>query len=395
MADETRILNGQYKNFPITFRSSTVSGGRKVSIQQFPNRDTQTVEDLGLSPRKFTAEINLRSERYFEYRNSLLAVLERPNPGVLIHPLYGRIDDVVAVNYSINESFNDFGGGTVTVNFEVDENTGIPQATQNVSTQIITANERVQAAVASDIAENYSVTNSFSGNFSSAVDKVNEIIDTVRETTNGLAETADEINEFSAQIGDLSANVNSLVSDPLALANAIGGLFESVNGLSQSTTNTASTFSDLFGFGDDDVLIPRDTSIRLERDSNNKTLNASINSSSLGYSYLAVALTEFETTDDIDEASAALDEQYRAVQNSFASDEVKEAITLQRLKVIESLNEKRVAASQVITINTLPTSARLLAFNYYGDDDLGQTIIELNQISDVSFVEGDVKVVTE
>ena len=129
MADEAQIINGSYKGVPIAIDSGSIEGGRKTSVKQFPSRDTQSVEDLGLRPRKYSLEIIISDKQqqdYFAYRNSLLAALESRGPGELIHPLYGRIENVVAVNYSLNESFGSFGDTTVSVNFEVNENTGIP-----------------------------------------------------------------------------------------------------------------------------------------------------------------------------------------------------------------------------------------------------------------------------
>lgn len=398
MADEAQIINGSYKGIPIAIDSGSIEGGRKTAIKQFPSRDTQSVEDLGLRPRKYSLEIIISDKQqqdYFAYRNSLLAALESRGPGELIHPLYGRIENVVAVSYSLNENFSAFGDTTVSVNFEVNENTGIPQSSGNVATQISAANDVVQAAVGSDIADNFSVTESFTGNFSAAVDKVNGIIDEAREATAFIGEAAQTLNEFSAQIGELSANVNGLVSDPLALSQAVTGLFESVNGLYASAGATFDTFAGFFGFGDDDEPIRQDTAGRIERQANNNILNGAVSASSLGFTYLAITRIDFQTTREIEELTAELDAQYLAVQENGSSQQVKDAVTDMRVKVLQALEEVRVNVSQIITVQTNPTTARLLGFSYYGNDTQGETIAELNGFNDVSFVEGSAEVLTE
>lgn len=397
MADEAKIINGLFKGIPIAIDSGSVEGGRKTAIKQFPSRDTQTVEDLGLMPRRYSLDIIISDKQqqdYFAYRNALIAALESKGPGELIHPLYGRIENVVAVSYSLNETFGSFGDTTISVNFEVNNNTGIPQSSGNVVTQVATSNDAVQAAVNTDIAENFSVTEKFTGNFGAAVDKVNGIIDEAREATSFIGETAQTLNEFSAQIGELSANVNSLVSDPLALSQAVTGLFESVNGLYASASATFETFVGFFGFGDDDVVIPPDTAGRTERINNNGVLNGAVSASSLSYSYLAAVQIDYQTTLEIDALTARLDEQYEALQESGASQEVKDAVTDMRVIVLESLDEVRVNTPRVIAVDTNPTTVRLLGFNYYGDDEQGQALAELNDISDVSFIEGSIQVVT-
>lgn len=397
MTDEAQIITGSYKGIPIVIDSGTVDGGRKTSIKQFPNRNTQSIEDLGLQPRRYALEIVIsdkQNQDYFNYRDTLLAALESPESGELIHPMYGRIDDVVATTYSLNENFTSFGETVISVNFEVNENTGIPQTSGNVITQIATANALVQSAVNVDIADNFGVTDSFTSNFGSAVDKVNGIIDRTRESTEFIGEAADTLNDFAAGIGTLSSNVNSLVSNPIALADSINGLFASTNGLYASAGATFDTMLGFFGFGQDDESIRQDTAGRIERQRNNDVLNSAVAASALGYTYLSITRLEFETTQEIDTVTLELDNQFDLVQSGGASQEVKDSITDMRIQVLAALEEVRVNTSQIITISTNPTTVRLLAFNYYGDDDLADTIAELNNITDVSFIEGDVEILT-
>lgn len=397
MADEAQIISGSFKGVPISISSGTVDGGRKIAVKQFPSRDTQSVEDLGLNPRKYALEIILSDkpqQDYFNYRNSLIAALESKGPGELIHPMYGRVDNAVAVSYSLNENFSSFGDSTISVSFEVDDSTGIPESSGNVITQISASNDTVQIAVNDDIAYNFSVTDRFSGNFTAAVDKVNGIIDKAKQSTAFIGEEAQNLNEFAALIGNLADNVNSLVTAPIALADSISSLFESTNGLYSSAGSTFDTFIGFFGFGDDDDPIRLDTAGRIERSSNNDILNGAVSASALGYAYLAITRIDFQTTREIDDLTAELDSQYEAVQENGSSQEVKDAVTDMRVKSLDALEQARVQASQIITVSTNPTTARVLAFNYYGNDDNGDAIAELNGFDDASFIEGDVEVLT-
>lgn len=397
MADDEKIISGFYRNIPISIASGSVDGGRKVSIKQFPGRDTQSVEDLGLKPRKYTLEIIVGAkpgQDYFSYRNSLLAALELKEPGILIHPLYGRVDNIVATSYSLNENFSAFGDTTVSVNFEVSNTTGIPTTINNAITQTASLNDLVIQSVESDISELFGVTSSFTGNFTAAVNKINEIIDEAKKATAFIGEAADTLNEFSAQLGELSANVNSLVTAPLQLAQAITGLFESVNGLYASAGATFDTFTGFFGFGDDDDETKQNTFGRIERKNNNDVLNAAVAVSALGYAYLSIVRVDFTTTRQIDELTADLDDQFQLVQDGASSQDTKDAVTNLRVNVLQALEEVRVNVSQIVTVNTLPTTSRLLAFSYYGNDTQGEAITDLNTFTDVSFVEGDTEILT-
>jgi prophage DNA circulation protein len=397
MADETKIINGFFKGVPINIQSGSVDGGRKVSIKQFPNRDTQNIEDLGLQPRRYSLEISVNDkvgQDYFNYRNRLLAALESKGPGVLIHPLYGRINDVVAINFSLSENFNEFGSTTVSVNFEVQNNTGIPQSVGNTVTSIQTKNTTIQQAVKNDITENYGVTPAFAGNFQAAVDKLDGLISTATEVVSFIGQPADTLNEFSAEIGRLSGDTNGIVSEPLRMASEVIGLFESVNGLYTSADATFDTFVGFFGFGDDDISCKCSTAGLVERNQNNKVINSGVAASALGYTYLAASQLEFQTVDEIDTVAAELDIQFAAVQESEADQNVKDAVTETRIAIIDIFNEKRITTAQVLTVDTLLTSTRLLAFSYYGNDEQGQILTDLNDQADINFISGDVKVLT-
>lgn len=397
MADETAIINGSYKGVPISITSATLAGGRKLSVKQFPNKDTQNAEDLGLRPRQYSVEISVNDkpgQDYFNYRNDLLEALETKGTGELIHPLYGRIENVKVDTFTLNETMSRFGSTVASVVFEVDSNTGIPTSAGNAVTNVQAKNNVVTSATQVDISQNYAVNSQFPGNFQAAADKIQSLIDKASEATDFIGEAAETLDEFSAEIGRLSSEVNSLVTDPEQLSIEFVGLFDSVNGLYASAESTFKTFTGFFGFGSDDLLFGRDTAGLIQRGNNNDVLNGATAASALGYAYLAATQVEFQTTRDIDEIAAQLDDQYQAVQESGSSQEVKDSVTDMRVTVLDVFDQARVNASQIITINTLPTTARLLAFSYYGNDELGQEIVDLNGISDVSFIEGDFEVLT-
>ena len=398
MANEAQIINGSFKGIPIAIDSGAIEGGIKAAVHTFPNRDTQNVEALGKRPRRYSLDIIVSAKpntSYVDYRNSLLAALESGEPGPLIHPLYGRIENVVAVNYSLNERFSSFGDTTINATFEITENIGIPQNSGNVITQIAVANVTVVNAVVADISKNYSLTQSFAGNFAAAVDKVNSIIDQALASTAFIGESAATLNNVAAEIGELSANVNSLVTDPIALADSISNLFESVNGLYASAEATFETMAGFFGFGEDDVDPEQTTAGRAERKQNREILNAAVAALAIGDAYVAASRFTFETVRDIDEVAALLDTQYDLVLNNGGSQETKDAVTDIRIKVLEAFATARITAGKIISVYTLPTTARLLGFSYYGNDNNFNVLISLNNLSDISFIEGDVEVITE
>ncbi len=406
MANEQRILPGKFKEIPIRIVSANVVGGRKTVKHEFPNRDTQTVEDLGLKPRAFKLEIlvsdigktvvnGVPQQEYFDYRNRLLAGIEDKSPGVLIHPLFGRIENVVATTFSLSETFSNFGLSVLSVSFEVTDDTGIPVLSTTAISQIAVAQSAVDLAVVNDITDNYAVFTRFKNNFGDAADKINQVIDSAVEATSFVGASADKINEFNSFIGSFSANVNSLVTNPANLSLSISNLFSNINGLFGTVESTAEAFKNLFGFGDnDEENIDPSTAGRIQRRRNRAILNGSVNAEALSYAYLAVSQVTFETVAEIDEAAAELEVQYQAVVTSEITQSVKDALTEARVIVQKFFDDTRLTAKQVIAIFTTPTTARLLTYQYYGDTELATEIIALNSITDVSFVSGDLDILT-
>ena len=407
MADSSQILDGFFGDVPIRIDSGTVNGGRKTVKKEFPNRDTQTIEDLGLRPRTYNLQIVIAPrttvidgktntvQSYFEYRDELIAAIEDKGPKVLIHPLYGRIENVVATTFSINEDFTDFGRTRLNVTFEESSDTGIPRQTVTALSQLTQSNDAVNAAVNEDITDNFSVLTKFKENFGDAATKINEIIDAAVESTSFLGAADDKINEFNSFIGQFTADVNSLIINPASLATSINNLFSNIDGLFGTVENTAKAFAGLFGFGgNDENNILTTTAGRIQRKQNRAVLNGAVNASALGFSYVNVSQTQFENVREIEEAADDLEVQFQRVMTSGVSDDVISAVTDMRVVVQQFFDEQKITLKQIIEVNVYTTPARVLSYQYYAESKSADQIIELNNITDVSFVDGTVEIVT-
>lgn len=407
MQDENKILEGEFKSIPIRIISAGITGGRKTIKKEFPNRDTQTIEDLGLQPRSYSLEILVSdigktaanqepTQDYFDYRDTLIDAIENKGVGVLIHPFYGRIENVVATTYSINENFTSFGRSTISVTFETSADTGIPVQSSTALSQIAELRKAVDTAVTDDIADNFSVSSVFQNNFIAAQNKINEIIDAAVDATSFIGAASDQINSFNSFIGQFSNKVNSLIVAPNNLALSISNLFGNIDGLFGTAENTAKSFINLFGFGDNgEDDIETTTAELIEREENTVILDQAVNAQALSYAYVSVAQIDFETVVQIEDAEKELEVQYDViVSNVDSNQDVNAALTDMRIVVQQFFDEQRLSAKQVISIFTHITSARLLSYQYYGESESAEDIIALNGITDVSFIEGDIDILT-
>lgn len=410
MADSTQILDGFFKDVPIRIDSGSVTGGRKTVKKEFPNRDTQTVEDLGLRPRTYNVQIVVApltsfdagsgtvttAQGYFEYRDAIIDAIENKEPGELIHPLYGRITNVVATTYSISEDFSDFGRTRLNVTFEVSIDTGVPRETVTALSQLTQSITTVTSAIKTDITDNFLVINKFKNNFSDASSKITAIIDKAKTATAFLGAESGKINAFNSLLGSLTDDVNTMVSSPVLLATNINSLFSEINDLFSEPASTVNALEGFYNFGDSDEDDIKDTTAgRTQRKQNRAVLNGAVNSSALIYAYVSTAQISFDNVRDIEIAADALEEQYQRVTVSGASNDVIAAVTEMRVLVQRFFDEQKTIAKQITSVNVYTTPARILSYRYYGESETADQIIALNTLNDVSFVDGEIEILTK
>lgn len=384
-----------YKGVPFLVTSASLSGGRKDVKHSFPNSDTQVIEDLGLAPRSYSLEIVITGDNYIQVRDRIISTLEEGGAGPLVHPFYGRIENIAARTYTLSEDMTGLGAGRLSVSFEPSIGTGIPTATITTLNGVAAKNEELQAAVNADIVEGFSITESFTGNFTAGVDLLNGVVDAIEDKTDLLQAAADQIDAYTQQISDFSNNVLSLVQAPQALADSLGSLFDSIDNLYPSIEATAAVLAGFFDFGDDDVVLNVTTAGRAERAQNQAVVNASMQSMALGYAYLNAVQIDFENTDEIEAAADELEIQYQKIVDAGGlSDEAKSAMTDLRLDSQLFFDQQKLTVRQVIDVVTNLTSARLLSYRYYGTSADGEKIVTLNEAEDVAFMEGAVKVLS-
>ena len=153
-------------------------------------------------------------------------------------------------------------------------------------------------------------------------------------------------------------------------------------------------FRGFFDFDDDATPEPNlVTASIIERKLNSKTIKSYMQSASLGYAYQNAASIAFKNTDDVSATADILESQFQKVSQDLSGDQL-EALSDLRSSVQSLFDEIKLSTNQVLTVRTAAMPARVLAFGYYGGDSLGVDIIELNDDGNVSFYEGDIKVLS-
>ena len=424
-----------YKGVRFLMLVSRIEGGRKDIQFSFPNSDKQTVEDLGLKPREYSMNVIIPHKNYVEQRDRLLRALESGDKGPLDHPLYGRIENIVARTFTIAERLSDLGRAELQISFAIDDNIGIPQKSLNALSGAFLQMGVLSDATTDNIAQGFGVDYSFLGNSQDAFGLLSGVSDMFTDVVTFATSLTSEIDKYASTVNEFTTIIHQLIALPQSLANSVDNLFSTVNALFGSVDATYDAFTNpaFFDFGEGDLTthdialaqsipgqLPVTQSI-VQRARNRDTINQSMQFFALGYAYLNAAQLNFETEESIDEVISVLEKQYvrsvasaclcsqsATVSVTVSSEEAAAssvagtafavalaALTDMRTVVNAILDDKRVESKRIVTINTKRMPMSVLAYRYYGNTDLTDTLLALNGIKGASFVEGDVRILTE
>lgn len=395
-------VKASYAGIPFLVMQSRINGGTKDVIHEYPNSNRQNVESLGAKVRGYTMLLSTHADpdgnNYKQKRNLLLQALESGVANVLIHPLYGRIDNVKVRSYEVLEDYGRLGEAEFSVTFAIDNSEGTQVVDEDSLSLVDDSIEDSISEVFVYASNNFFVSKIFPSNFTDAVKKVNDVIDSFEENTSLLQANADRIDEFSAELIKLRSNVATLVASPNDLINSINDLFRIVNDLYTIPTSTLNVLERFYDFGseDEETPITQNTASRVERARNRQVLNDVIRSESLALNYGNASLIEYSTLDELEQATSTLETQYQVVKsNSGLTTTALNKLADTRTITQRFFDDAKLNIRQVIEVKTVSIPARLLAYQYYGSSNLGSDIANLNQDMNVSSLEGSVKVFAE
>jgi len=311
------LFAASYKGAPFLVNRVSTSGGRKTVQHEFPNSNIQVIEDLGLSPREYRISAIIAEPAYIQKRDTLLRALEEGGRGVLIHPFYGRIENVVARTFTLNEDVSRLGDTVVDIVFSPSETDGLPTQSINTVSQVSSLSTTVSDNIVSDIAEEFNVTTSFQGNFAAASTKLNDIADAFEVNSKLLTVNPDQTNTFTSLVDNFRSSISKQIGDPPALAADLQTIFIEFPKLYTTASQQTDSLALFFDFGDSDIAINPTTAGLVERKQNNDVLNNAVKGFALSEAYVSSAQIDFTTVDEVESTADTLELAFQSIK--FAS----------------------------------------------------------------------------
>lgn len=309
------LFRASYSGVSFLCNVTETSGGRKDVLHEFPNSDTQFVEDLGFKTRTYLlkAIINEDSDSsYLRKRNALQRVIEAGVPSILVHPFYGIIANVVARIFNIKEITTRLGESEIDIEFteSISTTTVLAQISSSLLRGLI---GKISNDTVASIVERFLIKGSQGGNILDSTTLLNVFVDRVRDGLITSPVDKSLLDVFTRQIDTFATNIPSLIFFPSALGTQVSKTIVDLAGLYPVAGDKIKVMKGLFNFGIDDVSIPGDTAARIQRQINRDVLNDSINVLSLSESYVAASQVTFGNIQELNDTESLLETQYQFV----------------------------------------------------------------------------------
>lgn len=396
MTDLIQLKKYRYKGIDLLFEDTNSTGGNRIIKYNYPGSDKQSIERQGKAPRSFSIPTIIPYENYDSNRSNIIRILEDGEKGTLTHPYWGDIENVVTGTYSLNESLKELGRATITIQYEIDDGTGIPIQSGNLETLTQFESNALNTVSSQNIIDNYFVTSRLTGNFTDAIDNTQNISNQFRVVSEKEEQIPENSSSFNGKLNLFDMNITRNIKDSSLLAPDIDDLFLSLNDLYATPEQRFNVFISLFLFGHDDPVIKETTVGRISRKQNRDIIRSSIRTQALSYAYINAVIIQYDTTNDLDVVQRILENQYIVIRDDeLVANDVQEQLDRTRVQAIKSLDNTSVTTNQIITINTSRKPLSVLLYQWYGHTDFYDIVTELNDIHQNSFVDGDIKLLVE
>jgi len=115
----------------------------------------------------------------------------------------------------------------------------------------------------------------------------------------------------------------------------------------------------------------------------------------LAQAYNDTALIEFDNVNDLDATADALDTQFsKVIELPELNSDIVNNLSDLRAQTRAFLDDERVTAPKIEMINVFRVPNTVLAYRLYGDLENDEKLLRLNNVRNVSRIEGDIDILS-
>lgn len=395
------LRNASFRNVPFEVERHSLSGGRRVVSHEYPNRDVPYVEDLGAKQRSFSLTAFVVGTDYMTKRDSLIKALEAPGIGVLIHPYLGTMNVMVST-YSMDESNDNGGMASFSIEFVQAEVVKYPEYIANPFTEINRTGQEVIAKIA--VLSDQSMTTE--GYPSAVIDNAvtaitaiaNEMIleaknisRTKQTATVGIYGRISEIDEYLKEANKLTLQAKAYVSRPATLAYQISNIVSRIPNIVNDAVSAFRSYFRSFVFVYDYFYAQSwiGTPAGLASMNNASYIRNMTLSSILANAAKVAVGIEYETNEQAYGVRNSLTEMFDKLLNVVDDDALYETIADLKNATVTAIPPEGVRLQDVVYVDVNePVPSLVFVADQYGDIDAEEDFIKRNKIQNPWIVPG-------
>ena len=408
------LLHAQYKSYKFLWLDESVESGKKTVTHEYPNSDRRYTEELGTMPEIFHMTILIHgsiSER-IKFEN----VLKEKGPGVLIHPIYGTINGVVATTYGVSSDLSRVGEFRYNVTFEVTSTLTQPSQERIGKIAVYDAAQSSRDNIQDTLGKLYKPPISIK-EFTDVRKSTLDIFTTLRNNTNKIINPIQEsAAEFNAIVDKSIRYVNNIIQSAESLKQTFGSIYSSILNIVNTPDQLESYWKSLVNYGKA-LTIPRtstldsNTTYRKQAKNNLSLLDQVVVMNSVVSLPESIVSKNQLTTEEIivdrNYINREFDENVNNIFDYYYNDifyndllfivndqQTRDQLILLKNYINIVMNDKIQNSWKIRVVNTNLTSFSLLSYRYYGNIDYLDDIINLNKDKNSSAFRNDVNILS-
>jgi prophage DNA circulation protein len=382
-----RLREGSFRGAAFHIEGADQSGGRRLAVHEFPQRDGAMVEDLGRRPHGFDIDCLVIGPNYDQARDALIAALDAAGPGSLVHPYRGTLTLSVE-SWRARESKDDGGAAFFNITF-ISEGETRPTQTADSGSAVEAAAVAASAEGQEGLQERFSVGGLPGFVAEGGAARLGALADGLQGAMGRLRSAREAMSNIGLRIANLRSGALTLVRQVPNMGAAVAGLIADIRLLADTPRAAYRELRNLIGFSTGEAA-PGQTPARMAERRNAEALDRQITLTASAEASRAVAAMTFDSYDDALEVREDLVGRIDAAALTFADagdDGAYQALRVLGLAVVRDITARGGNLSRLYDYSPVSTEPVLVtAQRLYGDARRAEEIVERNRVAHPGFV---------
>jgi prophage DNA circulation protein len=395
--DGQEFVGASFRGIPFFVEDQSKSGGRRLQVHEFPFRDDPVIEDLGGRAKRHRIEGFLVGDNYLAQRDALIAALEEPGAGILVHPEYADDLRVRAAGYTAQGNRKTAAIARISLEFiesPLDVLVLALEDSPDLQGQAVAAAQATDVASESQLTESLQIEGIPSYARESQADDIKAVAATLGETLGALELVDQERAALQVAVAEIVNDALSLVSRPEDMLNAFRSTLETVPTLIAAVPRAV--VAALAFTHDTPAQEPAlgDTPIRDAERANQAEVAGALRRWTITEASELAASIEYVTEGDALNDRALILERID-IQLGIAGDTVFPLLQELRAAIALAIPGNQELARVIEIQRPVALPALLLSYQLYGSTDQENGILERNGFQHPGFLSGTITVLSE